>query len=322
MKHNHDFKFLLIIFLGLAISTWVQADESINVQTCFPDSNLNECINSAKFGNVQLVPGIYLTDGIKLKSNLILNIPQGSVIKLSDSAKLNNKAFGGVANAVILAKGSKEKPLTNIHIILNGEIDGNKLVHFYEKGGCEAINFAFVKDSSIRGSGVIHSANGDGIDIDASNNIIIEGITVKDNGGSGVHFGSPRPIYGSIGNIVLNVKSYNNGFERKRNGLDLSWPNPRGATFINCYAENNYRNFEIQAVGSVVVNCESVNTGKVIKEDDFSGADFALVNGVNMTNKSWISVKNKILIKRDIKKLLNLIFNFEKTPEYLDSIKY
>jgi polygalacturonase len=321
MKINHNFKYLLIIFFGFSISTWAEADENVNIQTCFPYSNLNECINSSKFGNVQLVPGIYLTDGIKLKSNLTLNIPQGAIIRLSDNAELNNKAFGGVANAVILAKGLQEKPLTNIHIILNGEIDGNKLAHPYEKGGSEAVNFAFVMNSSIRGSGVIHSANGDGIDIDASNNITIEDIIVKDNGGSGVHFGSPRPIYGSTNNIILNVKSYNNGFERKRNGLDLSWPNSNGATFINCTAVDNYRNYEIEAEGGIIVGSLSIDNGKVVKKDNFEGAEFVQINGIDITNKSWISKKHKILIKRDIKKLLNPIFNF-KTPKYLDPIRY
>jgi hypothetical protein len=99
--------------------------------------------------------------------------------------------------------------------------------------------------------------------------------------------------------MVIKVTSKNNGFLRHRNGFDLSWPNSNGAIFVNCKAVDNYRNYEIEA------------------EDDFSGADFVLVNGVNMTNKSWISVKNKILIKRDIKSFLGV-----ESLKNLNYIKY
>lgn len=285
--------------------------------TCYPGVDLQSCIDSVDAGVIFLKPAKYETDGIMLHSNLTFILPKGAVIRFSDTAKLNSQAYGGVVNAVILAKGSQEAPLENIHLIIDGEVDGNKQKHPYEKGGAEAINLAWIKNSSLRGEGTIHSANADGIDVDAAENLVIEGVTVKHNGGSGIHFGSPRPIIGSKDNVVINVKSYENGFERKRSGLDVSWPNPFGATFINSVAKDNYRNFEMEAFGGFVVNCLSLSSGKVIEEDDYSGASYVFVNGEDLTNQDWISKKTIILFTRDVKKILGI-----KYPKFLDGVDY
>ena len=186
-----------------------------------------------------------------------------------------------------------------------------------QRGGVEAINLAYVKNSIITGSGTIHSVNGDAVDIDSSDNIRIENITVKNNDGSGIHFGSPRPVNGSRDNLVIGVTAIGNGFLDERNGFDLSWPNPRGAIFINCVAKDNYRNYQIEAVGGVVINSMSVNTGIVIDSDDFSGADYVFINGENKTNKSLFSKRLRILIHRDINRILG-----RQTADYLNELEY
>lgn len=249
------------------------------VVTCLPSEDINDCIDKLPAGVIRLVSGDYYTEGVKLKSNITLEVPSGALVKLKDSAKLNSRAFGGVANAVIQAKGSRAKPLTNINLLVDGEIDGNKLKHPYENGGVEGVNLVWVSHSTIDGSGIIHSANGDGIDLDAVSNVLVRGVTVKNNGGTGVHFGSPRPIYGSKNNVLFRVTSTNNGFRAKRNGFDISWPNPYGATLISCVAKDNYRNYQIEAKGGVVVNFRSQDSGGVIEADDFSGASYAFIGG-------------------------------------------
>jgi len=278
------FLFISLFYVGAVFSN---ANADIQL-TCPLGKDINACIDEVGSGSVILEKGTCLTEGITLKSNISLEIPRGTIVKLDDNAQLNEKAFGGVVNAVILAKGTQEKPLENIHIVLDGEVDGNKGIHTYENGGCEGVNLAWIKNYSIKGSGLIHSANGDGIDIDAAENLVVDGVTVHGNGGSGIHFGSTRPIHGSKNNIIMNVKSYANGFERKRNGLDLSWPSPNGAVFVNCLAKDNYRNFEIKAVGGVLVNCQSLSSGKVIEEDDFSGAEYAYVNNQDKSNPASV----------------------------------
>ena len=130
-------------------------------------------------------------------------------------------------------------------------------------------------------------------------------MTVRDNGGSGIHFGSPRPITGSHSNAVMNVLSHDNGFERLRNGFDISWPNPSGAIFINCVSKNNFRNFDIEATGTVVLSSYSLSSGKTKKKDNFGGASLAIVDGINVNTK-WIS-KNWIMLVKLLKNILDCL---------------
>lgn len=288
-----------------------------NITYCDVNDNINLIIKKSNPGDIiSLLPGIHYTNGIFLKSNITFIIPNKAILKLRDSADINKDAFGGIANAVLMAKGSKDSPLTNLNVMVYGEIDGNKKHNNYENGGVEGINLSWVNNSTILGNGIIHSVNGDGVDLDAVQNVIVKDISVINNGGSGIHFGSPRPIYGSVGNIIINVKSFNNGFRAKRNGFDLSWPNPNGAVFVNCLSKDNYRNFEIEASNSVVFNSISINTGEVIDDDYFGGANYAFINGKNQTNKSWVSRKSIIIFKHKLKRLLNI-----DSPRYLDNIK-
>lgn len=310
------FKSMRGIFACL-ISFNAIAQESITV--CYPYEDLQSCIDEAETETVSLSEGIYNVQGIHIGSNMTFIIPKHSVIRLDDHAKLNSSAFGGIANYVLASIGTKENMIENVHLIINGEVDGNKRIHTYEKGGVEGIDWKWVTNSSISGTGVIHSANGDGIDIDATSNSIISNVTIRDNGDSGVHFGSPRPIAGagSKNNVVIGVTSQNNGYRIGKNGFDLSWPNPDGVIYVNCIAIDNYRNFFIEAFGGAVYNAKSKSSGKVVEEDDISGADYAVINGENVTSKRLISIKSQILIKRDIKKLLGMDYH-----EHLNGIKY
>ena len=311
-------KFLVIkIVLIFLLNTFYSIAQNPNHFYCDVNQDINLVIKNAQpLDKIELCPGTHYTNGVFLKSNITFIIPNKAILKLRDSADINKEAFGGIANAVIMAKGSRDSPLVNLKIMVYGEIDGNKKHNSYENGGVEGVNLSWVKSSMIEGDGVIHSANGDGIDLDAVTNVIVKDITVTNNGGSGVHFGSPRPIYGSIGNVILNVKSLNNGFRAKRNGFDLSWPNPNGAVFVNCLSKDNYRNFEIEASNSAVLNSKSINTGDVVDDDYFGGANYAFINGKNKTNKSWVSRKSIILYKHKFKRFFNI-----DSPKYLDDIK-
>ncbi len=310
------FKWITIFCFGV-VSANTHAQEEITV--CYPSVDLQSCIDESKTSTISLSKGIYNVQGIHISSNTTFIIPKHSTLRLDDDAVLDSDAFGGEANFVLASIGSKDSMIENVHIIVDGEIDGNKTIHTYEKGGVEGIDWKWVTNSTISGSGVIHYANGDGIDIDATFNSIISDVTVRDNGDSGIHFGSPRPIAGagSKNNVVIGVTSLNNGFRIGKSGFDLSWPNPDGVIYVNCNAIDNYRNFFIEASGGVIYNAISQNNGKVVKKDIISGADYAVINGENATNKAFISLKSQILIKRDIKKLLGMEYH-----KHLDGIKY
>ena len=309
MKKFLKFQFWYFV-CSVLVSEAVYANDNISV--CSPSKTINNCIQNAKPNSiVQLTPSVFFTEQISLKSGITLIVPFDAKVILAKDAAINPKAFGGVSNAVISAKGTPENPLKNIRLIINGEINGNIKNHPYKNGGIEGINFSYVNNSIIEGSGVIQFNNGDGIDLDSVSGVIIKNLLVQNNGGSGVHFGSPRPISGSSSNIVFNITSSNNGFLHKRNGFDSSWPNPYGVSFVKCTAIDNYRNFEIEAIGTTVLNSFSINNGKVIKDDDFSGAESAIINNQNVTRKSLISKKRKVLLERDLRKFLGLRYNHE-----------
>ena len=314
--------YVIIFFLGFFIPNSIYASLHNNVEinknvvSCSEQDILQDCLDKAKGQILTLLPGNYKSYMANIHSDTTVIIPRGVIIKLADDALMPLR--GG---HVLGIRGTEDKYANNVHIVLNGIIDGNNKAHPYEKSGNEGVTYGWVKNCSITGNGIIKNASGDGIDVDAVEDCYFEGVQVINNSGSGFHFGSPRPIKGSKNNIVMNIYARGNGFKVKRNGLDLSWANPNGATFVNNKAVDNYRNYEITAEGGVIVGSLSIDNGRVVKKDNFEGADFAQVNGIDVTNKSWISKKHRILIKRDIKKFLNLFFNF-KTHDYLDPINY
>ena len=193
---------------------------------CNTDDVLQKCFDEAEGKTLILAPGIHYSYMTQILSNTKVVIPQGATIKLSDNAVMPLK--GGY---VLGAYNKNGTYAYNIHIILNGTVDGNKSFHPYEKSGNEGISFGYVKDCSISGNGTVKNASGDGIDVDAVENCFFQGIKVLNNDGTGFHFGSPRPIKASKNNTVFNIYAEGNGFKHFRNGIDLSWPNENGANF-------------------------------------------------------------------------------------------
>lgn len=281
---------------------------------CGPQQTLDGCLKKVANGEtIIIIPGNYTTAGIFIGSNTDLWIQRGATILLDEKTKLNPNARGGIAQAVVMVKGTPQNPIVNVNIRLDGVIDGQKDIHTLDKGGFEGINLVYNFGTNIYGSGIVKNANGDGIDIDASNGVIIRDVTVMNNGGSGIHFGAPRPINPSLNNIIINVTSQNNGFLRERNGFDLSWPNPNGATFINSIAIGNFRNWEIETEGVIVGSVS--RDGSV--NDNVREASFAEINGADQSGFNFVRKRTKVLLVRDIKRLLRL-----EVPEYLLGLEY
>lgn len=247
---------------------------------CKPEDNLQQKVNEAEGKELRLLPGTHISYVTDIPSNTTIYIPQNATIKLADDIDLSGFFKGSPKGdaAVIRCTGTEAAPLENIKIILNGTIDGNKENHPYSAGGFEGIAFKWVKNSTIKGVGVVKNANGDGIDVDAVSKCYFEGVKLINNEGTGFHFGSPRPIRPSKRNVAVGLYAEGNGFERIRNGFDHSWPN-NGVIYIGCIAKDNYRNWQIDGEGGMVLASRSINTGYVVKPDDFDDASFAQVNG-------------------------------------------
>lgn len=236
---------------------------------CSIEDNLQNKINEAKGKTLILEKGTHQSCFLNIPSNIKIIIPKNSTIKLADDCVVNQSSYGdAVGDALIKIEGSKNKFLENIFIQLDGKIDGNKSKHPYKKGGIEGINLKWVKNSFIYGSGSVINANGDGLDIDASNNCYIEGISFINNDGSGIHLGSPRPIQSSFNNLIIGCYAESNGFIHKRSGFDQSWPNIDGVTYFNCQSKNNYQNWDIQGSGGVVLNSDPLNKSSAIISDN------------------------------------------------------
>ncbi len=247
---------------------------------CDPEDDLQQCVNQAEGKELRLLPGTHLSYVTDIPGNTTMYVPSGATIKLADEVDLSVfcKTCPRGDAAVIRSTGTEAEPLENINIILDGTIDGNKEKHPYSDGGFEGIAFKWVKNSSITGVGVVKNANGDGIDVDAVSQCYFEGIKLMNNEGTGFHFGSPRPIRPSERNVVVGLYAEGNGFERKRNGFDHSWPN-NGVFYIGSVAKDNYRNWQIGGAGGMVIASRSIDTGDVVEPDDFENASFAGVNG-------------------------------------------
>lgn len=242
------------------------------VVECEPGDDLQQKLNEAAGRMLVLLPGLHETGTVTVPANTTLRIPQGATVRLADDADMPHK--GG---SVIQAKGAEDKPLRGVKIILDGVVDGNKEAHPYSESGNEGIDFYWCVDCAITGIGTVRNASGDGVDVDAITRCFFEGISLIDNGGTGFHFGSPRPIRPSRYNVAVGLYAEGNGFGRQRRGFDHSWPNKDGITYIGCIAKDNYRNWQIDGEGGVVVACRSIDTGRCEQPDKIKDALYAQV---------------------------------------------
>ena len=262
---------------------------------CSVDDNLQEKINESIGKTLLLDKGIHKSYILRIPSNIKIIIPKNATIKLADDCIIDQSKYGEAeGDAVVKINGTENNFLENIFIELHGTIDGNKSNHPYKAGGIEGINLKWVKNSYIYGGGSVINANGDGLDIDVSNNCYIEGINFLKNDGGGVHFGSPRPIKSSFNNLIIGCTAISNGFLHQRSGFDQSWPNINGVTYFDCESKNNFQNWDIKGSGAVILNSIS-NINSLSKEADYF--DDALFYNISHKNKPDFSFINEFKIK-------------------------
>lgn len=258
------------------------------------EENLQSCISKNNRELIIIPKGNYFIDEpLKIPASSKIFIREGAVIKLSDSAKMPR--FGG---SVIELKGNYKDSISDITIIQNGVIDGNKTIHSYDKSGNEGIKIDYADRVVIFGNGTIQNVSGDGIDLDATINSVIFGVSTTNNSGSGIHFGTPRPIIkSSKNNQIIGAYSSKNGFYHERNGFDVSFPNMNSATYAWSIADKNFKNWKILGSNSQVFKGVSIDSKN---KDETQGASISEINdSLNMNylpNLPYL----KTLLKRDI----------------------
>ena len=297
-------------FASAKLSTLYDSLALNKFTTCIPSQDLQNCINNSVYPTVYIAKGLYpLEKGLIIGSAKTIIIGKNANIILSSKAKMPLK--GGYVVGLL---GNQRTSISEITLINNGSIDGNKLIHSYDKSGNECIKIDYAEKITIMGHGIIKNCSGDGIDIDASANTVVMGLNIFNVDGTGIHLGSPRPIKSSRNNILIGNYSYNNGFLHKRSGFDVSWPNYDAALYALNSASDNYQNWDISGFGSIML----LNfTGSSVVHDDLSGSSYSISS--NKLSGSFWPRSDYILhlIKRDI---LNLIGY--GAPSYMQHLHY
>lgn len=279
-------------------------------QVCGEVNELQDCINAGKESVLYVPRGSYeLTEGLRLPSGSTVVIDEEAVITLSNVARMPKR--GGYVMGLI---GLPKKPVRDVTLIINGIIDGNKSVHEYSRSGNECVKVDFGQDILIAGSGLLRNCSGDGIDMDATRDSVVMGLEIADVDGTGVHFGSPRPIVSSKNNVVIGTISRKNGYLHRRSGYDVSWPNYDAATYAWSKAIDNYQNWDISGAGSSVYRSSSV--GGVIA-DDLSGAVVYEING-----RQGLSWNDSIDYKLHILRIVARSLAGSPIPSYLKELKF
>lgn len=294
-----------------SVAQFSEAEHQKQAVTCNQPKNLQNCISAAAGNNLIVIPkGNYeLAQGLLIPSQTKMVISSGATLTLSDSASMPLK--GGFVLGVL---GTPKKPVSDVTIILNGVIDGNKVSHPYEVSGIEGINIQFGTNITVFGSGSVQNNSGDGIDLDSTELSLVAGLRISSNDGAGIHFGTPRPISSSFGNQIIGIESFQNGVLHQRAGVDVSWPNKNAATYAWIDSQSNYINFQTAGAGTKVIGSVS---GVEEKSSEFYGSTLQDINGLTdiqrFTNFSYA----ENLIRRDIRKLLGF-----EVPDYLAPLGY
>ena len=276
---------------------------------CVPDVNFQKCLNDHVNSIVITPPGQFSIDPFELNENQTLIISSGTTVILSDDANMPLK--GGYVLGII---GQPRKKISNVTLIIDGTIDGNKQTHPYEKSGNECVKIDYAYNVKVLGSGVVRNCSGDGIDIDVSDTIFVSGVTIMDNSGAGLHIGSGRPIVASSDILAIGVTARENGFRHRRSGLDASWPNNNSIIYVLSSSHDNFRNWGLAGAGSLsVLGSSSGGTVRDVK----AGASLSHINGYTRESNFENIYYIYNLVKRDIGRLLG-----KHMPEYLKALPY
>lgn len=240
---------------------------------CSNKEDLNICISENRGKKILLKDKKYISKVLDLYDNTTLVISRNTTLIIDSDLKWSDycKICELGDAAIIRVQGTSKNPISNVHIIINGKLSGTKKTKDHDQR-YEGIAFKYVENSTISGTGIITNVHGDGIDLDASSNILIKDLNIFENSGTGVHMGSPRPLDSNLKIYVRNIKSANNGHYFERAGFDNSWPNEFSLILIGNTADSNYINYDIQGFGVIMI--DNISHGVTKKDNNLEGISF------------------------------------------------
>ena len=199
---------------------------------------------------VSLAPGEFLVGPISLPSNIALYVPSDTVVTFRPNLNYREYCKTCVNGDLAVVKMQDEggRAAKDVRLYLDGTITGRTATgRTAEPVRYEGLSIPFVSRFLVSGTGSIESIEGDCIDVDGSRDGLISNLQLRNCWGSGIHFGSSRPLGdSSFGNLVIGTRSVNNGWKFGRAGYDNSWPNEGSVTYVGNCAEGNYRNWDIR----------------------------------------------------------------------------
>lgn len=102
--------------------------EDKKIVECEPNEYLQSCLDNNIAEIIYLKSGTYQISPFHLNNNQKLVISSNTTLTLSDDIVMPYKD-----GYVMEIMGTKEEPVEDVTLILNGTIDGNKSVHPYER---------------------------------------------------------------------------------------------------------------------------------------------------------------------------------------------
>ena len=233
-----------------------------------PRATVQQALNDSVGRTVRLLAGTHRIGPIDVPEGVVLEVTPLAVLMWNLSASIVNE------DAILRVRGVDSESLKrNVLIELLGEIDGDETGLSSLPTQLEGIDVKLTEGILLRGDGIIRNMREDGLDLDASRDVRVIGLTAINCGGWGLHHGgNPSEPADNIGNqssTIIGFSAIGNGAAKERGGIDVNGLWGR-VTLTSCVARDNYKNYDFAgggATGRIVSACQSIDTGSVVAAD-------------------------------------------------------
>jgi hypothetical protein len=237
-------------------------------------------LNNAGGKIVRLLAGTHRIGPIDVPEGVVLEVTPLAVVMWNLSTSLVGE------DALFRIRGVDASNLKrNVLVEILGELDADITGLSSPPLTLEAIDIKRTEGIMLRGDGIIRNASFDGIDLDASRDVRVIGLTAINCGGWGLHHGgNPSIPSDSIPNqssTIIGFQAKGCGFAQSRGGIDINGLWGR-VTLSACMMTDNRKNYEFAgggATGRIVTGCQSIDTGSVsVADSGLTNTEYCQIN--------------------------------------------